>query len=74
MADLITGEVAPTRERAAALLEELAGAADRVGCAAELALAASGLDANGAARQRSVAGPGGEARAVAPWLAGRFLG
>jgi carboxylate-amine ligase len=73
MADLITGEVAPTRERATALLAELAGAAERVGCAAELALAANGLDANGAARQRGVAAHGG-ARAVAPWLAKRFLG
>jgi carboxylate-amine ligase len=74
MADLITGEVAPTRERAAALLEELAGAADRVGCAAELALASNGLDTNGAARQRTVAGEGAGASAVAPWLASRFLG
>jgi glutamate---cysteine ligase / carboxylate-amine ligase len=74
MADLSTGEVAPTRERAAALLDELAGAADRVGCAAELALASNGLDTNGAARQRIVAGQGAGARAVAPWLAGRFLG
>jgi carboxylate-amine ligase len=73
MADLVTGEVAPTRERAAALLAKLAAAAERVGCAAELALAANGLDANGAARQRGVAGQGG-ARAVAPWLAKRFLG
>jgi hypothetical protein len=73
MADLITGEVVPTRERAAALLEELAGAADRVGCAAELALAANGLDTNAAARQRGVAAQGG-AHAVAPWLAKCFLG
>jgi hypothetical protein len=73
MADLITGEVAPTRERAAALLEELAGMAERVGCSAELALAANGLDTNGAVRQRGVAAQGG-ARAVAPWLAKRFLG
>src|SRR5437763_15385963 len=44
MADLITGDVAPTRERAATLLDEIAAAADRVGCAAELAFASSGLD------------------------------
>jgi glutamate---cysteine ligase / carboxylate-amine ligase len=74
MADLITGEVAPTRERAAALLGELAGAADRVGCATELALASNGLATNGAARQRTVAGQGAGAGAVAPWLASRFLG
>jgi hypothetical protein len=65
--------VAPTRERAAALVEELAGAADRVGCAAELVLASRGLDTNGAVRQRGVAAQGG-AHAVAPWLAKRFLG
>jgi carboxylate-amine ligase len=74
MANLLTGEVAPTRERAAMLLDELAGAAERVGCAAELARASATLEANGAARQRSVAGQGGDARAVAAWLASRFLG
>jgi glutamate---cysteine ligase / carboxylate-amine ligase len=74
MADLLTGEVAPTRARAATLLDELAGAAARVGCAAELSDASAALDANGATRQRAVAADGGGARAVAAWLAGRFLG
>jgi len=32
------------------------------------------LEANGAGRQRSVAAQGGDARAVAAWLASRFLG
>jgi glutamate---cysteine ligase / carboxylate-amine ligase len=74
MADLLTGEVASTRERAAMLLGELAGPAERVGCAAELARVSTILEANGAARQRSIAAQGGDARAVASWLASRFLG
>ena len=70
MADLITGEVAPTRERAAALLEELAGAADRVGCAAELALASNGLPLG-----LQLAAPAGEddrLLAVAAWCESCF--
>jgi carboxylate-amine ligase len=74
MADLVTGEVVSTRERAAMLLGELAGPAERVGCAAELARVSLALEANGGARQRSVAAQGGDARAVAAWLASRFLG
>jgi glutamate---cysteine ligase / carboxylate-amine ligase len=74
MADLVTGEVVSTRERAAMLLGELAGPAERVGCAAELARVSIALEANGGARQRSVAAQGGDARAVAAWLASRFLG
>jgi glutamate---cysteine ligase / carboxylate-amine ligase len=74
MADLLTGEIASTRERAAMLLGELAGPAERVGCAAELARVSTTLEANGAGRQRSVAAQGGDTRAVAAWLASRFLG
>jgi carboxylate-amine ligase len=74
MADLLTGEIASTRERAAMLLGELAGPAERVGCAAELARVSTTLEANGGARQRAVAAQGGDARAVAAWLASRFLG
>jgi glutamate---cysteine ligase / carboxylate-amine ligase len=74
MADLVTGEAAPTRERAATLLVDLAGPAERAGCAAELAGARAALEANGADRQRDVAAQGGGARAVAAWLATRFLG
>jgi carboxylate-amine ligase len=74
IADLVTGERAPTRERAAALLDAVAPAAERVGCAAELAAARLGLSANGAARQRAAVAeataPGGAApdapRAAAP--------
>jgi carboxylate-amine ligase len=74
MADLVTADVAPTRELGARLLDDLAGAAERVGCAGELAGARAALGANGAARQRAVAAQGGGARAVASWLATRFLG
>jgi carboxylate-amine ligase len=68
MADLVTGEVGPTRERLAALLAKLAPVAERLGCAAELA--AVDVEANGAARQRESA----DAHRVAAWLAARFLG
>ena len=71
MADLVTGERAPTRERLARLLDDLAPAAERIGCASELA--AIDLDANGATRQRAAARAGG-ARGATAWLAGRFLG
>lgn len=78
MADLVTGEPEPTCQRAAALLAELAPAAERVGCAAELAAVRAALPSNGAARQReaaAAASPGPAApRAVTSWLAGRFLG
>jgi carboxylate-amine ligase len=74
MADLVTGEVAPTRELAATLLDELAGPAERVGCARELARASDALDSGGAARQRAVAAQRGNPRAVASWLRTRFLG
>jgi hypothetical protein len=69
MADLVTGEVAPTRQRLADLLDDLAPVARRMGCASELARA--DLDANGATRQRAVDGGPHE---VTAWLAGRFLG
>jgi glutamate---cysteine ligase / carboxylate-amine ligase len=72
MADLATGEVAPTRERIGALLVELEPVARRLGCAAELA----GIDlaANGAMRQREAGHAASPAHAVTAWLAGRFLG
>ena len=69
MADLVTGEVGATRERLAALLDDLAPVARRIGCASELA--AIGLHTNGATRQRAV---GGDPHAVTAWLADRFLG
>ena len=84
MAELVTGEVAPTRERIGALLAELEPVAERLGCAAELARV--DVTANGAVRQREAAAaaappdgaaPGAAAapaHAVTAWLAGRFLG
>jgi carboxylate-amine ligase len=77
MADVVTGEVAPTRDRIRALLDELGPVAQRLGCAAELA--SLDLAANGAARQRA-AGAAPPAAAAPPgqrataWLASRFLG
>jgi glutamate---cysteine ligase / carboxylate-amine ligase len=74
MADLVSGEVAPTRERAATLLDELEAAAERVGCAAELAFARKALATNAAARQRAAAAQRGGPSGVAGWLVERFLG
>jgi glutamate---cysteine ligase / carboxylate-amine ligase len=71
LADLRTGELTPTRERLAALLDALEPAAARVG--AELAGARELVAANGAIRQREAGADGGPA-AVAAWLARRFLG
>lgn len=70
MADVETGELAPTVARVEALLGELEGPAERVGCAAELAAARAALPANGAVRQRDAGG----ARAATAGLAERFLG
>jgi glutamate---cysteine ligase / carboxylate-amine ligase len=69
MSDLVTGDVAPTRDRLAALLDELAPVARRIASANELASA--NLAASGANRQRALAG---DPHAVTAWLAGRFLG
>jgi carboxylate-amine ligase len=71
MADLVSGEVAPTRERLAALLDDLAPVAQRIGCGAELAAARESLDANGAMRQRAV---GADPHDLTAWLVERFLG
>jgi carboxylate-amine ligase len=73
LADLETGELAPTAERLAALLGELEPVAAGLGCAAELegarALIAAG---GGAQRQRDAAARGGP-RAVVAHLEERFL-
>jgi carboxylate-amine ligase len=77
MADLAIGELAPTRERAVALLDRLDAAAERVGCAAELEAARRALPLNGADRQREAAAqalPAPAPRAAAAWLRARFLG
>ena len=74
MADLETGAVASTRERAAALLDDVAATGERLGCASELAAARAGLAANGADRQRAAAAQGGGPPGVAAWLVDRCLG
>src|SRR3954466_9174033 len=72
LADLRTGAVTPARERLRALLDELAPAAERLRCAAELAAAGAMVERNGAMRQREVAAERGLPGLV-EWLAGRFL-
>jgi carboxylate-amine ligase len=71
LADLVTGEPGPTRERLESLLERLRPAAREVGCEAELATARGLVERNGAQRQREAAG--GDPRAAIAWSAGRFL-
>lgn len=72
LADLATGAPTPTRERLAALVDEVAPAARRLGAAALLDDARALIAANGALRQRAVAAERGPV-AVAAWLADRFL-
>jgi len=72
LADLDTGELCPTRERIAGLLETLGPAARERGCAEELAAARALLERNGAERLRAVGAAAG-ARAVAEDLADRLL-
>ena len=76
LADLDSGEPVPTRARLAALLEEVAPAAERLGSGPLLAHAAASLEANGALRQRVVAAERGitGADGLVGWLAERFLG
>jgi carboxylate-amine ligase len=64
MADLVTGERSPTRERLHALLDAVAGEAERLGCAAELAAARALVDVNAAMRLRAA----GDARTATAWL------
>jgi glutamate---cysteine ligase / carboxylate-amine ligase len=72
MADLVTGERRPTRERLTALLEDLAPEAARLGCAGELARAFELVDRNGAMRQRELAAAGG-LRGLVEALADEFV-
>ena len=71
MADLLTGEPAPTASRLRALLDALSDTAERLGAQRHLARAAELVEFNGAMAQRRAAGDGG-ARAAAQWLAQRF--
>jgi carboxylate-amine ligase len=59
LADLDTGEPAPTRERLRALLDTLAPYARKVGCEHELGGARALAEANGADRQREAQASGG---------------
>jgi glutamate---cysteine ligase / carboxylate-amine ligase len=72
LADLQTGERAPTRARLHALLDELEPRAEALGCPAELANARALVEVNGAMRHREIARQEG-ARALAAWLADRFI-
>ena len=73
VADLVTGEREPVRERLEHLLDELAPVATQLGCAAELEHArALAAGRGGAARQRAEARRGGLDGLVA-WLADRLL-
>jgi carboxylate-amine ligase len=71
LADLVTGARTPVRERLAALLEDLAPVAARLGGAAELEAARELVSENGAIRQRRVAVEHG-VEGVAEWLAERY--
>lgn len=73
LADLVTGERRPVRERLREVVERLAPQADRLGCRAELDAALCLVEANGAVRQRAVAAGRGDLRGVVAWLAERWL-
>jgi carboxylate-amine ligase len=72
LADLATGERRPTRERLAALIDELGETAAAIGAADEMEIARDLVERNGAIRQREAAA-GGTAEQLATHLAGRFL-
>ena len=72
LADLESGERRPTRERLSELLATLRPVAERLGAGQELRRASDLVALNGALLQRRAAQEGG-ARAVARWLADRFL-
>jgi carboxylate-amine ligase len=73
MADLETGAREPTRERLLDLITTLEPYAESLGCAAELAGARELVNVNGAMRQRTAAGPDGDAKAATQWLADVFV-
>jgi hypothetical protein len=72
MADLDTGASRPTRDRLAELLAALGPTAAAQGSAAQLAEAGRLVEANGAIRQRRIAGERGVA-GMAAWLAESFV-
>jgi carboxylate-amine ligase len=73
LADLVTGEQEPVRDRLERLLEELAPVAAELGCGGELEHArALAAGPGGAARQREVAARE-DLDGLVAWLAGRLL-
>ena len=72
LADLDTGEPAPTRERVLHLIDSVAARAAELGCSSELEDARALAAENGAERQRVVAN-GSDLRAVTAMLAERFV-
>jgi carboxylate-amine ligase len=72
LADLVTGETSPARERLHALIDDLEPVAGRLRCGAELQAARALVERNGALRQRAVAAERGLPGLV-EWLAERFL-
>jgi carboxylate-amine ligase len=71
LADLETGRTQPTRDRLAALIEELSPAARELGCERELGWARELAQSNGAMRQREVHASGGMS-ALTEWLVEGF--
>lgn len=71
LADLVTGERVPTRERLTALVGAVTPAAERLGCADALVATRASIAANGATRQREIARERGS-RGLVRWLAERF--
>jgi len=71
LADLETGERRPARDRLAELLDAIAPAARRLGCAAELEHARTMLATGRDRLMRDVAAAGGS-RALVEWLADRY--
>lgn len=73
MGDLVSGRAVPTRERLAALLDDLGPTALRLGCARELGVARELVErGSGADRQRLVLADAGPT-ALVRWLADAFL-
>jgi carboxylate-amine ligase len=72
MADLLTGDLSPTRARLGKRADELRDVAARLGCVDELCAARSMIEENGAIRQRRFAERSG-VEALPGWLAERWL-
>ncbi|HST42665.1 MAG TPA: YbdK family carboxylate-amine ligase [Conexibacter sp.] len=72
LADLDSGERVPTRDRLSALVDAVAPAAERLGCAEALGATRAAIAANGAIRQREVARERGGVEGVVRWLTERF--